>query len=98
MDPITIVVAVAGTAGGAIVGWLFASVRAGRKVQEAASEATRAWSERDAARGERARLDQTIGEMRGRLESEQQARATAEARFKEAEVRITELRQFIEET
>jgi DNA recombination protein RmuC len=98
MDATTILWILVALAFGALIGWLVAHARLGASLRTAASDATRARSERDGARVERERAEAALGVARAKLETEQQSRAAAEARVAEAERRIVELRQFIAET
>jgi DNA recombination protein RmuC len=84
---------------GAVAGFLIADRRRSRELrlrtadlqrvsgelQRAAIDLQRALAERDLARGERARSDETAADIRLRLEGEQQARVAAETRMAEAE-------------
>ncbi len=98
MDPILIISVLFALALGLLIGWLVSSSRSSSQLQVTSGELQRSRGELEAAGRERGKTDEALSTLRARLEGEQQARATAETRVAEAEKKIAELREFVEQT
>ncbi len=106
---LTIGFSVAALGLGAAVGWLWRGTRetaiARRRAAAEAERVTRegSWlqraiAERDLARNERLRLDSSLAELQGRLESVQQLRTAAETRLAQSEHLVAEKNSFLEQS
>ena len=98
MDPTLINFVLLALGLGLLIGWLSSSSRSSAKLQITSGELQRARGELDVAGRERAKSDEALATLRGRLESEQQTRAGSDARVAEAEKKILELREFVDQT